>query len=127
MYVACATLVGLLLLAGAFVEWRRHGWARGLIWAAGLFGLPVFALGISLVASERYATYRTILAMTAVLLCFLVASVRTLTERWGIAGRRLLATVVVAYRFFTAQHHVYALIAVPQGNEWQLIVQARST
>jgi len=82
MYVACATLVGLLLLAGAFVEWRRHGWARGLIWAAGLFGLPVFALGISLVASERYATYRTILAMTAVLLCFLVASVRTLTERW---------------------------------------------
>jgi hypothetical protein len=24
--------------------------------------------------------------------------------------------------FLTAQHHVYALIAVPQGNEWQLIV-----
>jgi hypothetical protein len=123
MYIACATLVGLLLLAGAFVEWRRHGWARGLIWVAGLFGLPVFALGISLIASEKYATYRTILAMTAVLLCFLVASVRALTERWGIAGRRLLATAVVAVAFFTAQHHVYALIAVPQGNEWQLIVQ----
>jgi hypothetical protein len=123
LYIACAGLVGLLLLAGVFVEWRRHGRARGLIWAAGLFGLPVFALGVSLIASERYATYRTILAMTAVLLCFLVASVRALTERWGIASRRLLATVVVVVAFFTAQHHVYALIAVPQGNEWQLIVQ----
>jgi hypothetical protein len=123
LYIACAGLVGLLLLAGVFIEWRRHGRARGLIWAAGLFGLPPFALGISLIASERYATYRTILAMTAVLLCFLVASVRALTERWGIASRRLLAALVVAVAFFTAQHHVYALIAVPQGNEWQLIVQ----
>ncbi|HEY3658591.1 MAG TPA: glucosyltransferase domain-containing protein [Steroidobacteraceae bacterium] len=123
LYVACAGLVGAALLAGVFVEWRRHGRARGLIWAVGLFGLPVFALSVSLVASERYATYRTILAMTAVLLCFLVASVRALTERWGVAGRTLLATVVMALAFFTAQHHVYALIAVPQGNEWRLIMQ----
>jgi hypothetical protein len=79
-------------------------------------------LSVSLLASERYATYRTILAMTAVLLCFLVASVRALTERWGVAGRRLLAILVVTVAFFTAQHHVYALIAVPQGNEWQIIV-----
>jgi hypothetical protein len=122
LYVACACLVAAALLAGAFLEWRRYGRTRGLIWAAGLFGLPVFALSVSLLASERYATYRTILAMTAVLLCFLVASVRALTERWGVAGRRLLAILVVAVAFFTAQHHVYALIAVPQGNEWQLIV-----
>ena len=122
-YVACAGVVGLLLLAGVIVEWRRHGRARGVIWAVGLFGLPIFALGISLIASERYATYRTILAMTAVLLCFLVASVRALTERWTMASRRLLATLVLAAAFFTAQHHVYALIAVPQGNEWQLIME----
>ena len=36
----------------------------------------------------------------------------------------MLATVVVSLAFFTAQHHVYALIAVPQGNEWQLIMAA---
>jgi hypothetical protein len=122
LYVACAGLVALVLLAGLFVEWRRHGRTRGLIWAAGLIGFPIFALAVSLVASERYATYRTILAMTAVLLCFLVASVRALTEHWGAAGRKLLATATVAVAFFTAQHHVYALIAVPQGNEWQLIL-----
>ena len=123
LYLGCAVLVGALLLAGAFLEWRRYGRARGLIWAAALAGLPVFALGVSLVASERYATYRTILAMTAVLLCFLVASVRALTERWSLAGRKLLATAVVVAAFFIAQHHVYALIAVPQGNEWQLVMQ----
>jgi hypothetical protein len=112
-----------LLIAGAVVEWRRHGRTRGLIWTAGLVGLPIFALMVSLVASERYATYRTILAMTAVLLCFLVASVRALTENWGGTGRKLLATLVVSVAFFMAQHHAYDLIAVPQGNEWQLILQ----
>jgi hypothetical protein len=122
-YLACAGVVGVLLSAGLVLEWRRHGRERGVIWAIGLLGLPVFALGISLVASERYATYRTILAMTAVLLCFLVASVRALTLHWHITNRRLLAMGVAAVAFVTAQHHAYALIAVPQGNEWQLIMQ----
>jgi hypothetical protein len=123
LYFGCAAAVGALLLAGAYMEWRRYGRSRGIVWLAALLGLPVFACGVSLIASERYATYRTILAMTAVLLCFLVASVRALTESWGPSGRRLLATGVLTVAFFTAQHHVYALIAVPQGNEWQLIMQ----
>ncbi|MGC2032141.1 MAG: hypothetical protein WA642_19145 [Steroidobacteraceae bacterium] len=122
LYFGCALLVGAILLAGAYVEWRRHGSARGIIWLTALLGLPVFACAVSLIASERYATYRTIFAMTAVLLCFLVASIRALTENWGPSGRRMLAAVVVPIAFFAAQHHVYALIAVPQGNEWELIM-----
>jgi hypothetical protein len=122
LYLACAALVGALLVAGAFVEWRRYGRSRGMVWLAALLGLPVFACAVSLIASEHYATYRTILAMTAVLLCFLVASVRTLTESWGPTARRLMGAAVVSIAFLTAQHHVYALIAVPQGNEWQLIM-----
>jgi hypothetical protein len=122
LYFGCAALVGLILLGGAWVEWRRYGRSRGLLWLAGLFALPVFAFIISLLASERYATYRTVLAMTAVLLCFLAASVRALTVHWSESSRRLLATLLVATAFFVAQRHVYALIAVPQGNEWQLIL-----
>ena len=72
--------------------------SRGIVWLTALLGLPVFACAVSLIASERYATYRTILAMTAVLLCFLVASMRALTESWGPRGRRMLATVVIADR-----------------------------
>jgi hypothetical protein len=122
LYFGCAALVGAILLAGAYIEWRRYGASRGMVWLAALMGLPVFACAVSLIASERYATYRTILAMTAVLLCFLVASVRALTDNLGYRGRRLLAALAVSIAFFTAQHHAYALIAVPQGNEWQLIL-----
>jgi hypothetical protein len=122
LYLGCAALVGAILLAGAYVEWRRHGLQRGLIWLAGLFGLPVFAFAVSMLASERYATYRTILAMTGVLLCFLVASISALTQNWSANARRMTAMLAIATAFLTAQHHVYALIAVPQGNEWQLIV-----
>jgi len=122
LYIGGAAIVGALLLAGACREWRRYGPARGMVWLTGLLGLPVFACAVSLIASERYATYRTILAMTAVLLCFLVASIRALTESLGQSGRRMLAIAAVSIAFFTAQHHVYALIAVPQGNEWELIM-----
>jgi hypothetical protein len=87
-----------------------------------LLTLPTFAFSISLVASERYATYRTILAMTGVLLCFLVASVTALTQHWTRARRRVLAMLVVAAAYLMAQHHAYSLIAVPQGNEWQLVM-----
>jgi hypothetical protein len=122
LYFGCAALVGAILIAGAWLEWRRHGMQRGVVWLSGLLGLPVFAFAVSMLASERYATYRTILAMTGVLLCFLVASLSALTERWSINARRLAAMLVITIAFFTAQHHTYALIAVPQGNEWQLIV-----
>ena len=122
LYLACASLVGAILIAAVFIEWRRHGVARAVVWLIGLTGLPVFAFAVSLIASERYATYRTILAMSGVLLCFLVASVSTLTQQWGANARRLVAMLAVSIAFFTAQHHVYALIAVPQGNEWHLIL-----
>lgn len=122
LYFGCAALVGAILIAGACVEWRRHGMHRGIVWLSGLLGLPVFAFAVSLLASERYATYRTILAMTGVLLCFLVASISALTENWSGNARRLTAMLAISIAFFTAQHHVYALIAVPQGNEWQLIL-----
>ena len=86
---------------------RRRIWngaatasTRGIIWLSGLLGLPMFAFAVSMIASERYATYRTILAMTGVLLCFLVASVSALTARWSTNARRMLAAVVFVARVF---------------------------
>jgi hypothetical protein len=123
LYFGCAGAVGLLLAAGAVLEWRRHGRERGIVWLIGLCGLPVLAFIVNLIASEHYATYRTVLAMTGVLVCFLVASVRALTENWNPGNVRLAAASILCAAFFLAQHHAYALLAVPQGNEWQLILQ----
>jgi hypothetical protein len=122
LYLGCAAVAGAILIAGAYLEWRRHGATRGVTWLAGMLILPPFAFAVSMIASERYATYRTILAMTAVLLCFLVASFSALTARWSSNARRMVVVSVVSLAFFIAQHHSYALIAVPQGNEWQLIM-----
>jgi hypothetical protein len=122
LFLVCAGIVGLTLIAGCVVEWRRGGRARGLAWSAALCGMPLLACAVSLVASERYATYRTIFAMTAVLLLFLVASARSLMIGLDQSLRRTLVGAVLVTAFLTAQHHAYALIAVPQGNEWQLIV-----
>jgi hypothetical protein len=123
LYLGCAGLTGAILIAGAWLEWKRHGRQRGLVRLAALLVLPLVAFGISLVASERYATYRTVFAMSAVLVCFLAASFASLTEQWGASNRRLLASILLSVAFLTARHHAYALIAVPQGNEWQLILE----
>jgi hypothetical protein len=122
-YLLCATFVGLVLIIGSGLEWRRHGWSRGLVWIAGLLGLPLFAFMVNMVAAERYATYRTILSLTGVLLCFLVASFRPLTGWLGVRGRKVAVILVITAAFLTARHRAYALLAVPQGNEWQLMLE----
>jgi hypothetical protein len=127
LYFTCAVLAGLLLIGGVVMEWRRHGRARGLVWLAGLVTLPVFAFIVSLVASERYATYRTILAMTGVLLCFMVASANALTAHLSQGVRKAIAGIVLVVAFACAQYHSYALIAVTQGNEWKLIMDGAET
>ena len=60
--------------------------------------------------------------MTAVLLCFMVASAYSLTQNLNSGLRRAVAGAVIALAFCCAQYHPYALIAVTQGNEWKLIV-----
>jgi hypothetical protein len=92
------------------------------VWLAALVCLPLLAFVVSLVASERYATYRTVLAMTAVLLCFMVASADALLARVNAGMRRLAVGGVLLVAFACAQYHPYALIAVTQGNEWKLIM-----
>ena len=121
-YLAGALAAGGFLLAGVALEWRHRGRARGLIWLAGLLGLPVFAFAISLLAAERYATYRTIFPLTGVLLCWLIASLRLSFGRLGPGTRRGGALVLIGLALLVARRRAYALLAVPQGNEWNLVL-----
>lgn len=120
-YLAGACIAGAIWLAGA---WRAHrlGDAKyGWLWIAAGTGLPVLAFSISLIANEQFATYRTIYALTTVLLCFLLASLWHLSARVHRLGRSWGTALALVAAFVLARHHAYALLAVPQGNEWRLI------
>ena len=121
-YLAGALAAGGFLIAGVALEWRHRGRARGLVWLAGLLGLPVLAFAVSLLAAERYATYRTIFPLTGVLLCWLIASLRLSFGRMGSGVRRSGALLLIGLALLAARRRTYALLAVPQGNEWGLVL-----
>lgn len=121
-YVAGVAASTLVLAAGLAMEWVKHGWRQALVWVAGLAGFSLLAVAVSLVAAERYATYRTTWALGGVLLCFLVASGRTLTAGLGPRLRATVAALLIAAAALTAYQHSRHLLAEPQGNEWRLIL-----
>ena len=87
-----------------------------------LLGLPVLTFAVSLLAAERYATYRTIFPLTGVLLCWLIASLRLSFGRMGSGVRRSGALLLIGLALLAARRRTYALLAVPQGNEWGLVL-----
>lgn len=124
-HLSMAALVAAVIGAGAIREWRRHGRTSGWFWAAGLAGLPVLAYSVSLIAAEQWSTYRTIFALTGVLMVFFVHGLDHLAEwrgggwaRWFTPG---VLGVLAAGGFGLARHQAYDLIAVPQMKELALI------
>ncbi len=121
MIAAVAGVIG----AGAWLEGRRHGRAAGLFWAAALAGLPVLAYAVSLIAAEQWSTYRTIFALTGVVVMFFTLGLDQVAERCGGAWARWFTPVVlgllVAAGFGLARNQAYALMAVPQMKELALI------
>jgi len=111
--------------AGAWLEGRRHGRAAGMFWGAALAGLPVLAYAVSLIAAEQWSTYRTIFALTGVVVVFFTLGLDQVAERCGGTWVRWLTPVVlgllVAAGFGLARNQAYALMAVPQIKELALI------
>lgn len=121
MALAVAGVIG----AGAVHEWRRHGRAAGLYWAVGLAGLPVLAYSVSLIAAEHWSTYRTIFALTGVLMVFFVHGLDHLGRqhggRWARWFSPMVLGILVVGGFGLARQQAYDLIAVPQIKELALI------
>jgi hypothetical protein len=120
-------LVAGVIGAGAIGELRRHGRVSGALWNASLLGLPVLAYAVSIIAAERWSTYRTIYALTGVLLVFFVHGLEHVAQRWGRFNRwfapGVLALFVVA-GWVLARQQAYELIAVPQQRELAMIAAA---
>lgn len=124
-----AWAVGIFILLGGVIEYKRSGWLAGLLWLGGMVGLCLMAYVVSLVAAERWPTYRTLYAMTGVVVVFLM---RTL---WLIAEdrRRLLrisSHVMVGSLLLIgvvqAAHNTQDVIGEPQSEELEQLSRQAS-
>lgn len=122
-YGLAAGASSLLIVTGGVLVFLRRGWREGVVWFGGLAVLLVTSHGINLLAAERWASYRTIFPLACVVLVYVGASLGMLGEfvpwvrRWRVAGG-LTALAVAAW---LAHTQAYALIAVPQRRELELV------
>lgn len=123
-YRVSAGITAALLVAGLGVESWRRGRQAGGFWLLLLATLLPTALVVNLVAAERFATYRTIFALTAVLLAFLTLSWQNLCSLAGRVSRTIEVSgyvILLAIAVALARGHAYSLIAMPQGEELQIL------
>ncbi len=123
-YTASVWIAAALLAVGLGVEWWRRGGRAGGFWLILVVVLPLAVYGVNLVAADRYASYRTIFALTGVLLVFLTLSWANLCDLAGRNGRLIELSgyaVALALTVYTARLHAFSLIAVPQSGELQII------
>ncbi|MFY2563178.1 hypothetical protein ACN469_36620 [Corallococcus terminator] len=115
-----------VLALGLVVEGRRTGRVGVGTWVMALVGLSGVAYCASLLASERWPTYRTLYALTGVWSVFFFAAVLKLGESWPTRGPRVAVAVLggfVAVSALLAHQQSVELFAQPQGRELELMRQ----
>jgi hypothetical protein len=92
-------------------------------WILCLAVLPLVAHAVSLVAAERSVGYRTLFALSGLVVVLVIFSLRTLLG--AATGKPLLRYVALALLAavvaFAANRNTYELIAEPQNAEWELV------
>ncbi|GEN05932.1 hypothetical protein SAMN05443572_102950 [Myxococcus fulvus] len=117
--------LGVLLLT-LVVEGRRTGRAGVATWLLALVGLTGVAYCASLLAGERWPTYRTLFALAGVWSVFFFAGVVKLGEHWPRHGPRVAGAVLallVAVSGLLAHQQSLELFAWPQLRELELMRQ----
>lgn len=120
-YSLAALATAVALVAGIVAEWRRRGAAAACERLAALGALAMLAYAVSFVASERWATYRTLVALTGVLLVFLIAPLAECAPGWRrrLAGAALFGVLIAGG--WAARHHSRLYLADAQAAELRRI------
>lgn len=93
-------------------------------WLLCLVVLPLLAHVVSLAAAERAIGYRTLWALSGLVLVLVMFALRSLL----VAGRlkpwmhHAVLGVILAVAAWSAHRNTYTLLAVPQGHEWDLVL-----
>ncbi|WP_371817344.1 hypothetical protein [Myxococcus sp. CA051A] len=118
-----------VLALGLVVEGRRTGRVGVGTWVVALVGLSGVAYCASLLASERWPTYRTLYALTGVWSVFFFAAMVKLGDRFPTRGPRVAVALLggfVAVSALLAHQQSVELFAVPQERELALMRQGAS-
>jgi hypothetical protein len=123
-FIATAVITAGVILVGGWGRWRSGGWREGLFWAVTLSALLLGAFTANLVSMQRWSTYRTIYALTGVLLVFFVLGLQTLAS-YLTKGREWAVPAVLALIFLVglplARIQAHTLFALPQQEELALV------
>lgn len=122
-YHAAIMLVAILLLAGVIAVWRQCGWRRGVLYLVAMGLLPFAAYAVNLVSTERLPTYRTLIALSGLVLVLVAGGLmRAVGRRWTVGILVALFSVAA----WTAHRQAFELIARPQALELSLLEDAVS-
>jgi hypothetical protein len=123
-FIMTAVITGGVILVGGWDKWKTGGWREGLFWAVTLSALLMGAFTANLVSMQRWSTYRTIYALTGVLLVFFVLGLQALASRLP-KRREWLAPAALGLIFLVglplARVQAYTLFALPQQEELALV------
>ena len=124
VFIMTAVITGGVILVGGWDKWRTGGWQEGLFWAVTLSALLMGAFTANLVSMQRWSTYRTIYALTGVLLVYFVLGLQALASYLP-RRRDWLAPAVLGLIFLVglplARIQAYTLFALPQQEELALV------
>ena len=123
-YIMTAVITGGIILVGGWDKWRSGGWREGLFWAVTLSALLMGAFTANLVSMQRWSTYRTIYALTGVLLVFFVLGLQSLASHFP-KRREWVVPAVLGFVFLVgvplARVQAHTLFALPQQEELALM------
>lgn len=92
-------------------------------WKVCLFAMPFVMHAVSLLAAENTAGYRTLFALTGLVLVLVLFACRTILQDWKMKPRIYYPVfgIIFLALAFVANRQCFSLIAEPQANEWDMM------
>lgn len=108
--------------------WRfgSRSWSHRARWLVCVAFLPFVAHSVSLASAAWVIGYRTLFALSGLVLVLVVFGLRSLRLAGRLEDRREHAAIaaLLAVAIVSAAYNTYALIAVPQNREWTAMREA---
>lgn len=120
-----AVLVSVAAVLGGLVEGRRRGAAAAVLWFGAGAALALLGYAVSLVAVERWPTYRTMYALSGVVIVYLVRAIAVagadVAGSWRARASSASLVLLCLLGAWHARHSFVAWHAEPQAAElWRL-------